>query len=230
MVAATAISELVADLWAGVRSLADEREVDLDLRLLGRPAELDVRARGILSQTVGAVVESARAARELHHAALELSYNADNISVRVEHDGTMDSDTRQTAERSIFSCYGDIGGIGGSLSLSSGRGFGLRLELSLPYSDVPEPRASPDSLPPRARPSTSRQDVEAVYERLTPQEETTLSLLAAGLSNKEIASRMNLGVGTVKFHLAQIYQKLGVQGRGRGAAVVRARELGLLFD
>ncbi len=72
--------------------------------------------------------------------------------------------------------------------------------------------------------------MEAVYERLTPQEETTLSLLAAGLSNKEIAGRMNLGVGTVKFHLAQIYQKLGVQGRGRGAAVARARELGLLFD
>ena len=70
----------------------------------------------------------------------------------------------------------------------------------------------------------------AGVERLTAQEATTLNLLAAGLSNKEIAGRMHLGVGTVKFHLAQIYQKLGVQGRGRVAAVARARELGLIFD
>ena len=66
--------------------------------------------------------------------------------------------------------------------------------------------------------------------RLTPQEEVALSLLASGFSNKEIASRMGIGVGTVKYHLAQIYQKLDVQGRGRGAAVARARELGLIFD
>ncbi|MEO5951227.1 MAG: LuxR C-terminal-related transcriptional regulator [Chloroflexia bacterium] len=230
MVAGTAISELVTELWAGVRSLADEREVDLDLRLLGRPTELDERAHDILSLTVGAVVDSARSARELHHAALELSYTADGISVRVEHDGNIDSEARQTAERRIFSSYGDLGELGGTLSLSSGRGFGLRLELNIPFGVIPIPTRSPDSAPPRARLAPSRQEVEAVSERLTPQEETTLSLLASGLSNKEIADRMNLGVGTVKFHLAQIYQKLGVQGRGRGAAVARARELGLIFD
>ncbi len=58
MVAGTAISELVTELWAGVRSLADDREVDLDLRLLGRPTELEQRAHEILAQTVGAVVET----------------------------------------------------------------------------------------------------------------------------------------------------------------------------
>jgi DNA-binding CsgD family transcriptional regulator len=230
MIAATAVSELVTGLWAEVRSLADEREVDLDLRLLGRPAELDERARDILAQTVGAVVESARSAQELHHAALELSYSNDGISVRVEHDGTLDPETRKAAERSIFSCYGEIGGIGGTLSLSSGRGFGLRLELNLPYGEHSTQARTPDSTPPRERQPASRQDYGDSVERLTPQEETTLSLLSAGLSNKEIAARMNLGVGTVKFHLAQIYQKLGVQGRGRGAAVARAREMGLIFD
>lgn len=230
MAAAVEISELVTDLWAGVRSLADEREVDLDLRLLGRPAELDGRARGILGETVGAVVDSARAARELHHAALELTYNPDSISVRVEHDGTLDADTRQQAERSIFSCYTDIGALGGTLSLSSGRGFGLRLELSLPYAESPVPTRAPGDASLRGRPVVQPAGVATLPERLTHQEESALSLLAAGLSNKEIAVRMNLGVGTVKFHLAQIYQKLGVQGRGRGAAVARARELGLIFD
>src|SRR5215218_618435 len=165
MVASTAISELVTDLWAGVRSLADEREVDLDLRLLGRPTELEDRAHSILVQTVGAVVESARSARELHHAALELSYSNDGISVRVEHDGTIDSDARQLAERHIFATYGEIGELGGTLSLSSGRGFGLRLELNLPYGGDPLPLRSPDSTHPRGRLAPTRQEVEAVAER-----------------------------------------------------------------
>ena len=69
-----------------------------------------------------------------------------------------------------------------------------------------------------------------LVERLTAQEQACLDLLALGYSNKEIAAQMNIGVGTVKYHLAQIYQKLDVQGRGRGAAVARARELGLIFD
>lgn len=230
MVVGIAISELVTELWAGVRSLADEREVDLDLRLLGRPAELEEHVHSILIQAVEAVVDSARSAGELHHAALELSYSNDGISVRVEHDGTINSDARRAAEQRIFASYGEIGELGGTLSLSSGRGFGLRLELNLPFRGDSLPLRSPDSTPPRGRLAPARQEVEAVAERLTHQEETTLSLLASGLSNKEIADKMNLGVGTVKFHLAQIYQKLGVQGRGRGAAVARARELGLIFD
>lgn len=227
--AGATISELVSDLWADVRSLADAREVDLDLRLLGRPFDLDTEAREILSQTVGAVVSSAHSAAELHHAALELSYTADALNVRVEHDGTLDAVARRDAERTIFACYADIGTLGGTLALSSGRGFGLRLELTLPGAL----RVNAERGRSRAPVSPSApiaQATEVNYERLTPQEETTLSLLASGLSNKEIASHMNLGVGTVKFHLAQIYQKLGVQGRGRGAAVARARELGLLFD
>jgi ATP/maltotriose-dependent transcriptional regulator MalT len=229
MTASVEISELVTELWAGVRSLADERDVDLDLRLVGRPADLGERARDILAETVGAVVTSARAASELHHAALELAYNQGGLSVRVEHDGTLDAGSRQLAERAIFACYADIGALGGTLALSSGRGFGLRLELSLPYGEVASQQQVGSSTLRRSSPVAANA-TEAVFERLTTQEATTLSLLASGLSNKEIAARMHLGIGTVKFHLAQIYQKLGVQGRGRGAAVARARELGLLFD
>jgi DNA-binding CsgD family transcriptional regulator len=228
-----ATTRLVSDLWAQVRALADTREVDLDLRLLGKPGDVSSDARDILGHTVESVIQSASKANELHHLALELTYQPDALSVRIEHDGTLDSATRSTTEQEIFSCYVDIGALGGSLALSSGRGFGIRLELTLPY-------AAESSLPfdgdrffePRGRGTLAPLPLAlpALAERLTPQEETCLSLLAAGLSNKEIAARMNLGVGTVKFHLAQIYQKLGVQGRGRGAAVARARELGLLFD
>jgi DNA-binding CsgD family transcriptional regulator len=229
----TPTATLVSELWAQIRALADHREVDLDLRLLGKPADIAPSAREVLSRTVGSVIESASTAEELHHLALELSYQGDALSVRIEHDGTLDTRTRSSTEQEIFSCYGDIGALGGSLSLSAGRGFGLRLELTLPYESQSASLFPADSFLPRSpvRPTVmTPAALPALLERLTPQEETCLSLLAAGLSNKEIAARMHLGVGTVKFHLAQIYQKLGVQGRGRGAAVARARELGILFD
>jgi DNA-binding CsgD family transcriptional regulator len=158
-----------------------------------------------------------------------MAYTPNALSVRVEHDGTLDADARLSTERAIFACYSEIGTVGGTLALSSGRGYGLRLELTLPYDTEPSPRVPSDAATRRV-PASSSIGFDAASERLTTQEETTLSLLAAGLSNKEIANAMHLSVGTVKFHLAQIYQKLGVQGRGRGAAVARARELGLLFD
>ena len=103
----------------------------------------------------------------------------------------------------------------------------------MPYKPLDGPGISipppPDGIPLQRAQATAG-DAFEVVETLTTQEATTLNLLAAGLSNKEIAGRMHLGVGTVKFHLAQIYQKLGVQGRGRVAAVARARDLGLIFD
>jgi DNA-binding CsgD family transcriptional regulator len=229
-----ATTRLLSDLWAQVRALADSREVDLDLRLLGKPEDVPPDGRDVLSHTVEAVIQSASTAQELHHIALELNYQPDALSVRIEHDGTLDAQSRSATEQDIFSCYGDIGALGGMLAISSGRGFGIRLELTLPYGHegvIPfgdgeryfEPQV-------RRAPARVQTSIPELVERLTPQEDVCLSLLAAGLSNKEIAVRMNLGVGTVKFHLAQIYQKLGVQGRGRGAAVARARELGLLFD
>lgn len=229
----TAVSTLVAALWSDVRALADEREVDLDLRLLGRPTELADGARNVVIEVVSAVVESARSAGELHHVALEVAFGADSVSVRIEHDGMLGAVLRTRAEGVILANYGEVGEVGGTLTMSSGRGYGMRIELTVPYlptdgpaSVIPPP---PGGIAPQRLQVPAGSTLVGV-EPLTSQEATTLNLLAAGLSNKEIAGRMHLGVGTVKFHLAQIYQKLGVQGRGRVAAVARARELGLIFD
>jgi DNA-binding NarL/FixJ family response regulator len=63
-------------------------------------------------------------------------------------------------------------------------------------------------------------------EALTAREQEVLQLLARGLRNKEIASRLYVSERTVNFHLANIYQKLNVSGRTE--ALSKALEQGLI--
>jgi LuxR family maltose regulon positive regulatory protein len=65
-----------------------------------------------------------------------------------------------------------------------------------------------------------------LYEPLSERELEVLQLVAAGLSNQEIASRLVITLGTVKKHLEHIYIKLDVHSRT--AALARARHLSLL--
>ncbi|HEX2618797.1 MAG TPA: LuxR C-terminal-related transcriptional regulator [Phototrophicaceae bacterium] len=52
---------------------------------------------------------------------------------------------------------------------------------------------------------------------LTARELEVIALLAEGLTNKEIASRLDLSTRTVNFHLDNIYSKLGVNSRTEAA-------------
>ncbi len=61
---------------------------------------------------------------------------------------------------------------------------------------------------------------------LTAKEAEILNLIGAGLSNAEIAQRLQIAEGTVKWHTNKLFKKLGVETRTQ--AVVRAAELGLL--
>ncbi|HVP21479.1 MAG TPA: LuxR C-terminal-related transcriptional regulator [Anaerolineaceae bacterium] len=65
-----------------------------------------------------------------------------------------------------------------------------------------------------------------LVEPLSEREEEVLALLAEGLSNQEIATKLYLSLRTIKFHTGNIYNKLGVKSRSE--AVSRARKLGLL--
>jgi DNA-binding NarL/FixJ family response regulator len=60
---------------------------------------------------------------------------------------------------------------------------------------------------------------------LSPQELEVLRLLVEGLSNKQIASRLEIAERTVEFHVGNILKKLGVSSRTKAA--VRAVKLGL---
>ena len=54
-------------------------------------------------------------------------------------------------------------------------------------------------------------------EKLTPREKEILAQLAAGLSNKEIARKLDVAESTVKIHLQSILKKLGLSNRVQAA-------------
>jgi DNA-binding CsgD family transcriptional regulator len=62
--------------------------------------------------------------------------------------------------------------------------------------------------------------------RVSPRESQVLEMTSQGLTNDEIARRLNVTTHAVKFHLASIYRKLGVANRTE-AAVLYLRNTGL---
>jgi two-component system nitrate/nitrite response regulator NarL len=64
-------------------------------------------------------------------------------------------------------------------------------------------------------------------DSLTPREREVMLLVADGLSNKEVGRKLNLSDGTVKIHLHNIYQKVGLGNRTAlaAAAVSQRNEL-----
>ena len=77
------------------------------------------------------------------------------------------------------------------------------------------------AVPPRAG---RRRRSEA--EELTERELKILRLLKAGLGNRELAKSLFLSEATVKWHLHNIFAKLGV--KNRTSALARAQEMSLL--
>ena len=63
-------------------------------------------------------------------------------------------------------------------------------------------------------------------EPLSEREREVLQLVAAGKTNRQVATELFVSVGTVKTHVNNVYRKL--EAHSRTQAVARARELGLL--
>ena len=69
---------------------------------------------------------------------------------------------------------------------------------------------------------------QQMFPDLTSREREVLSLLAAGVSNSQIAQRLALSPKTVRNHVSSIFSKLQVADRAE--AIVRARRAGLGQD
>lgn len=77
-----------------------------------------------------------------------------------------------------------------------------------------------------AVPSVDDRRPSALVEPLGGRELEILQLIASGLSNREIATELFIALSTVKWHINNLYSKLGVHSRTQ--AVVRGQELDLL--
>ena len=60
---------------------------------------------------------------------------------------------------------------------------------------------------------------------LTPRERSLVALVMHGMRNKEIATEMSITEGTVKMHLHNIYEKLGIGSRTELAMYARDHEI-----
>ena len=67
---------------------------------------------------------------------------------------------------------------------------------------------------------------ERLLAQLSPREVEILHLLARGLSNKEIAAQLGVVEGTVKIHITNIFNKLGVCDRTQ--ALIEAVKRGIV--
>lgn len=80
------------------------------------------------------------------------------------------------------------------------------------------PALSAKLLSNRARATTN---LTALVASLTPREHEVLQFVAAGMSNKHVARKLDLQEKTVKHHMTQIMAKLGVTNRTEAAMLLR---------
>lgn len=73
----------------------------------------------------------------------------------------------------------------------------------------------------RATPLQVYSEVPPFTGALTARERELAALLDEGLSNKEIAQRLNISVATVKNHVHHILEKLHIERRGQAASRLR---------
>jgi DNA-binding NarL/FixJ family response regulator len=90
---------------------------------------------------------------------------------------------------------------------------------------VLHPSQANEALPASAAPSP---ELHELAESLTRREVEVLQMLAAGLSNKEIAARLKISEHTAKFHVASILGKLGASSRTEAVSLGIRRGLVLL--
>lgn len=71
-------------------------------------------------------------------------------------------------------------------------------------------------------------EIRANVEMLTQRQMGVLALIGLGLSNREIAERLNISEGTVKVHVGAILKTLGVSNRTQAALL--ATDMGITMD
>ncbi len=94
---------------------------------------------------------------------------------------------------------------------------------------VPASLADLDTNEARTKAASPERQSASNAPPLTPRQREVLTMLVEGKSTKEIARALDLGMGTVKVHLAALFRTLGVANRS-AAAVAGVRLLERLYE
>ena len=165
------------------------------------PAPVAQTARAIVRGAVLALLEQAEVQR------LRIAWTLDGeleVSVRDDGPGLLSASpsTDALAERARA--------LGGTVEIQSVPGWGTELLARLPLDD--------------------RTGVEAPANdplaALHPRELEVLAELALGRRNRDIAETLSISENTVKFHVANIFAKLGVSSRNQAALIARDAGVG----
>jgi LuxR family transcriptional regulator, maltose regulon positive regulatory protein len=79
---------------------------------------------------------------------------------------------------------------------------------------------------PALRSVGSRAAPEGLYGKLSAKEREILALVSSGMRNREVAEKLGMTEGSVKWYMQQVYDKIGTRRRLR--AVERARQFGVI--
>ncbi|MEU0882484.1 LuxR C-terminal-related transcriptional regulator [Lentzea sp. NPDC005914] len=161
------------------------------------PADVASTARAVVRAVVHAVLDDQREVRRFH-VGWKVGETALRATVRDDGPGTLSPlalDGRRIGER--------LGPLGGRLEVDAVPGWGTTVTVEVPLGPPDSPREDPLTV-------------------LGPRELEVLGQLALGRRNRDIARELHISESTVKFHVANILEKLGVGSRGEAAALAHA--------
>jgi ATP/maltotriose-dependent transcriptional regulator MalT len=182
-----------------------------------------LRVLGDLEATEGAQVPQAiaQAARFLSRvAALNATRHAgadklrlfwrltpQTLAITVADNGAGSADTAEQFAK-LDDVQRRLAGLGAEIELDSSPHWGTTVTCRLPLHDVAA--ATPET------PGARR------LELLRDREREVLELMISGLRNRDIAERLFISVRTVKYHVSNILQKLGVASRTEAIALAHS--------
>ncbi|WP_017585529.1 helix-turn-helix transcriptional regulator [Nocardiopsis ganjiahuensis] len=164
------------------------------------PAEMADAARAAVRRSVLAMLEQPGVRRI--RVSWEVEESALAVSVRDDGPGRLGE-----GDLGLRRLRAGLEGLGARPRVEAVPGWGTTISTRLPL-DLPELE--------RGRP----------LRELNPRETEVLQQLDLGRRNRQIAERLNISEHTVKYHVANILEKLGAGSRGEAAAT--ARDLGLV--
>jgi DNA-binding NarL/FixJ family response regulator len=157
--------------------------------------------------------------------ALRSRFQADVVLLDLELPGTsgVDAIPRFDAPVLVLTAYGSDEDIDRALAAGA-KGYLLK---GAPLDDIERAiaavAAGQSFLDPRV--ASRLLAARSPRQRLTPREREVLALVAAGKSNKEIASALRIAERTAKFHVTAILGKLGAENRAQAVAIAAERHL-----